>query len=257
MDHCGNKGNFSDVVLYKNMSRALNATGRPILFSLCQWGEANVWEWGAEVGQMYRVQMDHLPFWNLPTTKSSGAGFGQGTKNIIEWMATLVPSKWVREYGYMDPDFLMTLFSQLPDTMGFINSRTEITFWSMWSAPLIVATDIRNLSAKKKELLTNTEVIAIDQDPSYTAGDRIRDDKNGGQLWARNLENKDKAIILYNSGETDTITVVVHWDEIGWPSDAVVKIRDLWGKQNIGLYGSSFNATLRPHDVFYGRLSLT
>merc|ERR1719353_83454 len=75
MDHCGGK-NGTDPQLYGEMSAALNATGRPVLFSLCSWGEANVWEWGAGVAQMFRIQMDHLPFWNLPST-SAGVGYGQ------------------------------------------------------------------------------------------------------------------------------------------------------------------------------------
>ena len=71
MDHCGNKGNRSDQELYGNMSRALNATGRPVLFSLCNWGEADVWTWGADIAQMYRIQMDHLPFWKYGDGNSS------------------------------------------------------------------------------------------------------------------------------------------------------------------------------------------
>ena len=118
MDHCGmphaNVSNATEQQLYTRMSAALNATGRPIVFSLCQWGEDAVWEWGGDVAQMFRVQMDHLPFWNLPT-KAAGAGFGQGTKQIIEWMATLRPSAISRAYAHPDPDFLMTLYQPTMD----------------------------------------------------------------------------------------------------------------------------------------------
>jgi alpha-galactosidase len=146
MDHCGNKGNYTDQQLYGSMSAALNKTGRPIVFSMCQWGLADVWEWGAEVAQMYRIQMDHLPFWSIPT-KGSGAGYSEGTKNIIEWMAHLQPSKWTKKAGWLDPDFLMTLYEP---TMDFTASRTEYTFWAVWSAPLLVSTDLRKLSDEKK-----------------------------------------------------------------------------------------------------------
>ena len=96
MDHCGKPSNETDQALYGRMSKALNATGRPILFSLCQcvrephgipfvgnlsshtsviaaarWGESSVWEWGGKIAQMFRIQMDHLPFWSLP--KAIGA----------------------------------------------------------------------------------------------------------------------------------------------------------------------------------------
>ena len=92
-----------DRQLYGNMSRALNATGRPITFSLCQWGEQHVEWWGAEVAQMYRVQMDHLPLWVGPGS-GAGAGIGQGTLQIIEYMAGLSPSTWTRRFGWLDPD---------------------------------------------------------------------------------------------------------------------------------------------------------
>jgi alpha-galactosidase len=191
----------------------LNATGRPILFSLCNWGEENVLQWGASLGQMYRFQMDHLPFWEWPNwaavricflfvcfliifalslrgcSHHQGEGFGQGTLNIIEYMATLNPSKHSGPYGenassiflflflssfhfplalsgYMDPDFLETLFP----TLDFTQSRTEFSFWTLWSAPLLIATDVRNMSAQLASIITNQEVIAIDQDPLGIAG---------------------------------------------------------------------------------------
>ena len=150
--------------------------GRPILFSLCEWGESDVVDWGSQVAQMYRVQVllmtiivvvklfnnvsqqDHLPFWHFPPL-SLGTGYGGGTVDIIEYMAYLKPSQYNRPYGWMvcplrvhacichshfpkDPDFLETLFYP---TMNFVDSRTEYTFWSLWSAPLIIATDLRNL----------------------------------------------------------------------------------------------------------------
>ena len=128
MDHCGLSGiNATDRELYGEMSAALNATGRPITFGLCQWGEARVWEWGAQVSQLYRIQADHLPFWSFPSRGTSqGVGYGQGVRDIIEWMATLKPSKWTRRFGWLDPDFLMTLYWP---TMSFTSSRTEYSFW--------------------------------------------------------------------------------------------------------------------------------
>ena len=101
MDHCGNKGNFTDQELYGRMSKALNETGRPILFSLCSWGESEVWKWGGQIAQMFRIQEDHLPFWSWPHPGGDEEGYGQGTKEIIEWMAALSPSKWSGEYSIM------------------------------------------------------------------------------------------------------------------------------------------------------------
>lgn len=80
-------------------------------------------------------------------------------------MADLHPGKNQRQYGWMDPDFLMTLFLEklhVPFTLStFINSRTEFSFWSIWSSPLLISTDLRDLSNRKKEIIMNEEVIAI------------------------------------------------------------------------------------------------
>jgi hypothetical protein len=108
---------------------------------------------------MIRIQMDHIPFWNWGPS-GAGTGFGQGTTNIIEYYATM-SSNFDQSYAHFDPDFLETLF---PVTMPYIESRTEYSFWALWSAPLIVATDIRNMSAKMASIITNPEVISIDQD---------------------------------------------------------------------------------------------
>lgn len=96
---------------------------------MCEWGNDEVWNWGGDVAQMYRISMDHLPFFHWPAT-ASGAGYGCGTAEIIEWMADLHPSKYNGPHRWMDPDFLETLF---PVTMNYTHSRTEFTFWSVSS----------------------------------------------------------------------------------------------------------------------------
>ena len=264
MDHCGHK-NGTDPQLYGEMSKALNSTGRQVLFSLCNWGEDNVWSWGSELAQMYRIQMDHLPFWKFGSnTSSDGVGYGQGTFDIIEWMAHLVPSKWVKQYGYMDPDFLMTEYF----TMDFVASRTEYTFWSLWSSPLLVSTDLRKISKEKMEILSNDEVIAINQDPSFTGGDRIFNDTDGRQVWARDLANGDKCVVLYNSGNGKShgkkLVIEVTWKMLGWEAksdpadntdqDVIVHVRDLWAKKSLGNYSGGYNGTIAVRDIQMLRL---
>ena len=254
MDHCGMPtGNHTDLELYGRMSRALNATGRPIAFSLCQWGEDKVWEWGASVAQLYRVQMDHLPFFNLPAT-AAGAGIGQGTVQIVEWMARLQPSRWVRSFGWMDPDFLMTLYQP---TMDFTASRTEYSFWAIWSAPLLVATDVRFLSKEKAAILLNPEVIAINQDASATGADRLRNDTTGGQLWARPLANGDHAVLLFHgAGHGHWANLTVSWVELGWAANTQRRVRDLWARRDLGIFLGSYTADgIAPRDVALLRIS--
>lgn len=248
-DNCHTPSGTTSYERMMNFSRALNATGRPMIFSLCQWGEDNVDQWGAEAGQMFRFQQDHLPFWHFPP-KAAGAGFGQGVKDIIEYMATLKPSTIVKKFGIMDPDMLMTLFWP---TMSFEDSRTEFTFWTLWSAPLLVSTDLRNLTTEKLSIIANPLVLEIHHDPLVTSGERIVNGTDGGQLWARPLASGAVAVVLYNSADAHGVSVSFTFNQVGLPVGAGInyQITDLWQQRLIGNFSSSatYGAKIAPHDV--------
>jgi len=253
-DYCHRPPGVPGEQLYANFSRALNATGRPILFSICSWGSDDVISWGYKYAQMSRIQQDHIPFWSWPPW-GAGEGFGQGTANIIEYAATLRQSTKIKKFGWLDPDFLETLFWP---TMNFVDSRTEFSFWSLWSAPLVIATDLRNLTAEKKAIITNPEVIAVDQDPLITAGERVANyTKSGapGQVWVRPLSTGEQAVILYNPQNVNSSTITVTWNQLGWPAASNVAVRDLWLRKDLGQFGvDGFTATVKPHDISFVRV---
>ena len=259
-DNCNRPGGFTELELYTNFSRALNATGRPILFSLCEWGDSDVQAWGADVGQMYRIQMDHLPLYNLPT-HAAGHGFGQGTKNIIQYIATLKPSSFVKQYGWMDPDFLMTLFWP---TMTERYSKVELTLWTAWSAPMLVATQLSNMTAEKQGLLLNPAVIAINQDPSNTAADFVKNMTGGDvQLWARPLANGDAAVVIVNLNDylwkEPGHNVTVMWSDFGI-TRPIVALQDLWAQAPVpaGFYNNlTYSDFIDASDVRYFRVTCT
>jgi alpha-galactosidase len=205
-DNCHHPpGGFRTRDLFANFSAALNATGHPMLFSLCEWGDDDVLTWGGNVGQMYRIQADHLPFWHFPN-KAAGAGIGQGTRDIINYVSTIKPSTLVKQYAWIDPDFLETLFHP---TMSFTDSRTEYSFWALWSAPLLIATDVRNLTAEKRSIIANPEVIAVNQDPLWTAGDIVYNSTDGTQIWFKPMSTGNKVAILFNSADFVTHRVCI------------------------------------------------
>jgi len=237
--------------LFTQLSQALNNTGHPMLFAMCEWGNDQVWNWGPGVSQMYRISMDHLPFFHWPAT-ASGAGYGCGTAEIIDWMADLHPSKYTAPHQWMDPDFLMTSF---PITMNFIHSRTEFTFWSLWSAPMLVATDVCNLSDEKKSILTNKEVLAVHSDSLFIAGERISKGANGEQVWSRPLNNGDMATVLFNANNQTSLTISFAWTDLGWKNDDMVNVRDLWAQADLTKTTNGYTATIAPNDVAMLRLS--
>ena len=244
-DNCNRPGQFTEEQLYSNFSFYLNKTGRTILFALCEWGDQDVQSWGAKVAQQYRIQMDHLPFWELPT-HAAGNGFGQGTYDIIEYIATLKPSTFVQRYGWMDPDFLMTLFWP---TMNYVYSKTEFSFWSLWSSPLVVATNIYNMTEEKRSILMNEEVIAVNQDPLYTAGDRLVKNADYTEVWSRPLINGDLAVIAFNGDFFATNNVTVPWSLLGYKNSSTFQARDLWKHQDLGNFTGQFSATIAATDV--------
>jgi alpha-galactosidase len=252
-DNCARPAGFSEYELYSNLSKALNATGRPILFSLCEWGDSDVQRWGGTVGQMYRIQADHLPFWETPKW-SFGEGYGEGVLNIANYISTIHPETFVRQYAWMDADVLMTLF---PLTMPYSPSRTEFSMWSMWSAPLITATHIANMSADHKSIIMNAEVIAIDQDPICRSAYFLRNDTHSGAaIWVKPLHNGDIAVAIMNREMFHNATTTVKWADV----TAVVpskgfSVRDCWEHKTLGVIASEVQVTVAPRDTVVYRLT--
>eukprot|EP01114_Cavostelium_apophysatum_P007715 TRINITY_DN1987_c0_g1_i1.p1 TRINITY_DN1987_c0_g1~~TRINITY_DN1987_c0_g1_i1.p1 ORF type:complete len:439 (+),score=38.83 TRINITY_DN1987_c0_g1_i1:162-1478(+) len=236
MDWCSHP-DLPPVEVYSMMRDALNQTGRPILYSICEWGKDEPWTWGGAVGNMWRVGPDHLPFYWLPDTD-------QGVIGVITHMAH--KSNWSHPGGWNDPDFLMTGALTMSDT----DSRTEFSFWALWAAPLIVSTDVRDMS-NKKEILLNKEIVAVNQDPLAIAGDIVANYSDGGQVWSKPLHDGSYAIILFNPEFWYSQTVSISWDLI-WPgidSSVEVSVRDLWEHEDLGNFASQFSISVDPHAV--------
>jgi alpha-galactosidase len=217
---------------------ALNKTGRRFLYSVCEWGEENPWEWGMQTANMWRVTGDHMPFFYLP----GGTELGWSTQAIIEAFAGL--SKYAGPGGWNDADFLMTGAI----TMTHLQSQTEFSFWALINSPLIVTTDIRDMS-NKGDILLNREVININQDPLGIPGDRITSFGNGGEIWSKPLSNKKAAVILYNRNFLEVVTLTVHWVDIGYPPNSTLSVRDVWQHKDLGRFTNSFTATVEGHSV--------
>jgi alpha-galactosidase len=246
-DNCGVNGGEQEV--FSNFSHYLNATGTPIIFSTCQWGESQVWNWGPSIAQMFRINQDHLPFWSFNLTNG-----GQGTKEIIEVMANPEIGGSTVRFGYADPDFLMTGIA----SMSQIESETEFALWATFGGPMIVATDVRNMSDWKKSVLLNTEMIAVSQDSLVKPGRRVKGAANLPQVWAKALANGDQAVVFYNAGDVATADISVTWDEIGFPAGSTVTARDLWAHNQVpgSLVGGATVKSVAPHANHMWRVTL-
>jgi alpha-galactosidase len=254
MDWCHTKG-LDPKIQYPLMRDALNKTGRPIFFEMCEWGLSEPWTWAAPVANSWRTTDDHHDSWN-------------STATIIEQQAGLSHYSGPGAWNYMD--FLMTggegcLFFEHKHCSGQtdIEYRTEFSFWALLNSPLIVSTDIRVLTPIMKEVLFNTEVIAVNQDPFAQQGDRISNRRCEPsvtatcQVWAKPLVPGNKfAVILYNSADSKSYDITVKFSNLGWPGGTKALVRDLWKHEDVGIFKDIYTAhQVPPHGVTMVTLS--
>ncbi len=222
---------------YKLMADALKATGRPIVFSICEWGTNKPWLWGKEVGgNLWRTTEDILNCWDCRTDWG-----GMGFVHILDLQVGLEcyagPGHW------NDPDMLEVGNSGLTVS----ESRAHFSLWAILAAPLIAGNDIINMSDEIREILTNKEVIAVDQDSLGKQGTRVKD-SGDLEVWARQLHDGSRAVVLFNRGK-DAAEISFEWTDIGYPNTLKANVRDLWKHEDIGKFVGGFSAKVNGHDV--------
>jgi len=213
--------------VYRKMHDALQRAGRPIVFSLCQYGYDRVWRWGASVGgQLWRTTEDITDNYD----RMSVIGFDQ---NGLEKFAG--PGHW------NDPDMLEVGNGK----MNHDEYLTHMSLWCLLAAPLLAGNDLSKMTPETLAILTNPEVIAVDQDAKGIQGRRIAQE---GPLegWAKPLADGSIAVGLFNRGESEN-PVTVNFEDIGIKGPAGV--RDLWAHKDVGVFQDHFTAQVPRHGV--------
>jgi len=236
-DWCGARNLYTDQemqAVYQKMGDALRASGRPIVYSLCQYGRNDVWKWGPDVaGNLWRTTGDIRDTWDSMTN----IGFNQD-----QLAAFAAPGHW------NDPDMLEIGNGGMTDT----EYRTHMSLWSMLAAPLIAGNDLRDMTPAIHDILTNKEVIAIDQDPAGKQATRIS--KSGDQeVWARPLSGGDYAVALFNRAKEEA-KMSVKWSEAGIKGNPR-KARDLWSHSEVKINGADYSVQVPGHGVVLLRVS--
>jgi len=234
MDNCDHP-DLPPPVYYGNFSAYLNATGKPMWFATCEWGEDDPSQWAPAIAQSFRSGPDHLPLWSFNLTNG-----GQGVIDIINTMAEINQQK---PYGWSDPDF-----SEMDSgLLSHAESETEFAAWAMFGGPIIIASDVRNMSAWKASVVLNAEILALNQDELLAPGARVRGDGAGGpQVWAKALAGGDTAVMLLNPGDA-AARVAVQWSDLGWPAAANVSLRDLWQHSELGAFVGGYSRDVDSH----------
>jgi alpha-galactosidase len=222
-------------VAYKTMGEALDLAGRPIVFSMCEWGNAKPWHWAKEIGHLWRTTGDITDKWD------GKKDWSHGMLPILDMQDGL--SSFAGPGHWNDPDMLEVGNGGMTNT----EYRSHMSLWALMAAPLVAGNDLRSMTPETKEILTNREVIAIDQDPLGRQGRRVRRD---GELevYARELADGGRAVILFNRGTTEK-QITARWEDIGYPKTTSATVRDLWQHKNLGKLTGEFSAMVASHGV--------
>ncbi len=254
-DWCNTEGLKAEGA-YLTMRDALYAAGRPVVFSICEWGTDKPWDWGPKVGHLWRTTGDIYNCFDC--VKDHGTWKQSGVMRILDMQ------KGLREHAgpgqWNDPDML-----EVGNGMTVSEDRAHFSMWCMLAAPLISGNDLRGMSAETKAILTNREVIALNQDAlgveafQYSA-------KDGVEVWFKPLEGGDWAMAVLNRN-TSARKFSFDWKSEK-VSDALSKrearfdantyaLRDLWAACDAGDTRRALSAEVPPHDVLMLRLKRT
>ena len=239
---------------YTTMSRAIRAAGRPMIFSLCEWGSHQPWRWAKEVGQLWRSTGDIGPAFEKSVTKNGWTPLS--VLNILDRQDS------IRQYAgpghWNDPDML-----EVGNGMTYSEDKAHFSLWCMLAAPLMAGNDLRKMSDQTKTILTNKEIVAIDQDAlgmeafRYYAFD-------GMEIWVKPLANNELAVCFLNRSThpqnvsyewkghaiTDTITKT----NVDFNANSY-RLKDVWTKKDLGTTDKTLKQTIGPHDVLVLKLS--
>ena len=218
---------------YEKMHQALLKSGRPIVYSLCQYGWDDVWKWGPNVGgNLWRTTGDINDTWE----RMSEIGFGQ--MGLARYAG---PGHW------NDPDMLEVGNGGMTED----EYRTHMSLWAILAAPLLAGNDLGKMSPETLAILTNKEVIAVDQDRLGKQGDRASA-LGQTEIWTKPLSNGALAAGLFNRDDVEH-SVTLNLRDIGFPERA--KLRDLWKHEDVSATRGSFTATVPAHGVVMLKVS--
>ena len=196
------------------MHEALAASGRPIVFSICEWGNSKPWTWAKGIGQLWRTTGDISPCWDCKNKWS------EGWKRILDQQVPL--AQYAGPGHWNDPDMLEVGNKGLTPAEW----RGHFSLWRILAAPLIAGNDVRNMTKETQDILTNHEVIAIDQDPLGKEGTRFRADADE-EIWIKELSNGQWAVCLLNPTAASKQTKL-NWKDLTFLNGRKYLVRDLW-----------------------------
>ena len=218
---------------YAKFRDALAKSGRPIVFSICEWGSNRPWNWGPRTGNLWRTTGDIDDSWGSMITR---------VDLNTQYALAESPGSW------NDPDMLEVGNGGMTDD----EYRAHFSLWAIMAAPLMAGNDVRTMSPATRDILANKEVIAVDQDSLGAQGMIVEVSGPERQVWAKPLADSARAVVLLNRSALQTAITVPWWSlHIRGPA----KVRDLWTHSDLGTFADHFSATVAAHGVVMVRIT--
>jgi alpha-galactosidase len=217
---------------YNKMRDAIKKTGRPMVYSFCQYGDDAVWQWGPAAGaNLWRTTGDISDRYSRMET----IGFGQA--GLARFAG---PGHW------NDPDMLEVGNGG----MRADEYRMHMSLWAILAAPLLSGNDLSTMTPETISILTNRDVLAVDQDPAGRQGDRVWAE-GPMEIWSKPMADGSQAVGMFNR-HPGPMTFSVDFVKLGFKGK--VKVRDLWAGKDLGTMKGSYRATLPAHSVILLRV---
>ncbi|WP_327426409.1 RICIN domain-containing protein [Streptomyces sp. NBC_01236] len=233
IDWCGGDAEGLDQETTYKAIRDANAaatavTGHSLVLSLCEWGTGNPWNWAAGTGDMWRTSTD-IVFWgNNPSMSNILANFDK----------SLHPAAQHTGY-YNDPDMMTVGMTGL----SAAQNRTHMGLWAISGAPLLAGNNLATMSSTTASILTNSEVIAIDQDARGLQGVKVAEDSTGLQVYSKILSGTGKRAVLLLNRTSAAANITARWADMGLTT-ASAAVRNVWSASNAGSYATSYTTSV-------------
>ncbi len=231
-DWCNSEG-LDGPTQYAKFRDALAKAGRPIVFSICEWGSNRPWEWGPRTGNLWRTTGDIGDRW---------ASMIALLDLNAQYALAASPGAW------NDPDMLEVGNGGMTED----EYRAHFSLWALMAAPLMAGNDVRTMAASTRDILLNKDVVAVDQDSLGVQGMLVQEPAPDLQVWAKPLSDGSRAVVLFNRSALQTV-ITASWRALGIRGPA--RVRDLWTHAELGTFPGRFMATVPAHGVVMVRVS--
>jgi len=235
VDWCGgSKEGLDAKTLYQGISdaikKATSQTGRAMVFSVCNWGDQSPWNWAPSMSTMWRTSQDIIYYGDSADMKRVLTNFDSAQHPTAQ-----------SQGHYNDPDMLIVGMSGFSEAQN----RTHMGLWAISGAPLLAGNKLDSMTSETKSVLTNSEVIAIDQDPLNKQGTRVADDA-GRQVYRKELSGSGRRAVLLLNRTTSAATITVRFADIGLGANA--SVRNVWSGTDLGSKTTSYGVSVPAND---------